>query len=66
MLISEKYKVILADPPWNYANAGCRGAAENHYPTMTLKEICALPINELAANDSILCCGQRGRSYKKV
>lgn len=49
-----KYKVILADPPWNYANAGCRGAAENHYPTMTLKQICALPVGELAAPDSIL------------
>jgi N6-adenosine-specific RNA methylase IME4 len=49
-----KYKVILADPPWNYANAGCRGAAENHYPTMTLKEICALPIKDMAADDSIL------------
>jgi len=48
------YKVILADPPWNYANAGCRGAAENHYPTMTLKEICALPIESMAADDSIL------------
>lgn len=51
---TNKYKVILADPPWNYANAGCRGAAENHYPTMTLKEICALPVPELAAKDSIL------------
>ncbi len=49
-----KYGVIIADPPWNYANAGCRGAAENHYPTMTLNEICALPIGELAADNCAL------------
>lgn len=51
---SIKYGVVLADPPWNYANSGCRGAAENHYPTMTLKEICAMPISETAADDAVL------------
>lgn len=49
-----KYGVILADPPWNYANAGCRGAAENHYSTMTVADICALPIGDLAASDCVL------------
>jgi hypothetical protein len=38
-----KYGVILADPPWQYANAGCRGAAENQYPTMAIKDLCARP-----------------------
>lgn len=50
----KQYGVILADPPWNYANAGCRGAAENHYSTMTVGDICALPIGDLAAPDSVL------------
>lgn len=49
-----RYRVIVADPPWNYGNAGCRGAAENHYPTMNVEQICALPIEALAADDSML------------
>ena len=28
--------------------------AENHYPTMSIEEICALPVSELAAKDSTL------------
>lgn len=48
------YGVILADPPWNYANSGCRGAAENHYPTMSLEEICAMPIAQQSAPNSVL------------
>lgn len=30
------------------------GVAENHYPTMGLEDICALPVAELAAKDSAL------------
>ena len=30
-----------------------QGAAENHYPTMSIQEICRLPVAELAAKD---CC----------
>lgn len=51
---SAKYGVVLADPPWRYGNSGCRGAAENHYPTMSLAEICALPVASIAAPDSVL------------
>ena len=32
-----KYKVILADPPWQYSNAGLGGAAEKHYSTLSLE-----------------------------
>src|SRR6185436_10414684 len=49
-----KYGVIVADPPWQYGNAGCRGAAENHYTTMALEQICALPVGEFAADDAVL------------
>jgi N6-adenosine-specific RNA methylase IME4 len=49
-----KYSTLIADPPWEYSNAGVRGAAENHYPTMTVDEICALPIADLAADDAVL------------
>lgn len=49
-----KYPVILADPPWNYNNAGVRGNAENHYPTMSDADIAALPVADLAADDCAL------------
>lgn len=39
-----KYDVIYADPPWQYANSGISGAAENHYPTMTIEQMSKLQI----------------------
>lgn len=48
------YRVILSDPPWAYRNAGCRGAAANEYSTMTIDDICALPVASLAADDCVL------------
>ena len=52
-----KYSLIYADPPWLYRvwnkkGVGC--TAENHYPTMKLEEICALPVASIAAKDSVL------------
>jgi N6-adenosine-specific RNA methylase IME4 len=44
----------LADPPWRYDNKGGQGAAENHYSTMKLSDICAFPVAEIAAKDSAL------------
>ena len=49
-----KYNVIYADPPWRYAQKGLQGAAERHYPTMGIEELCALPVADLAAPDSVL------------
>lgn len=51
-----EYKIIYADPPWTYrdkANAGERGA-EYKYPCMTVAELCALPIRDIAAPDCLL------------
>jgi len=48
------YNLIYADPPWSYRDrAGRRGAAA-HYSTMTVGEIAALPIAQLAAPDCLL------------
>lgn len=52
-----QYQIIYADPPWhyrNYSKKGNRGSAESHYPTMLLKDICALPVGLLAAKDCAL------------
>lgn len=50
------YDIIYADPPWHYAarKTGTRfgGGVTDKYPTMSIPEICALPIP--AADDSVL------------
>ena len=48
------FNIIYADPPWHYDRKHGSGVAENHYPTMSIEEICALPVSELAAKDSAL------------
>lgn len=45
--------IVYADPPWSYSNQG-RGAAGNHYATMNLDAIKALPIADLASPDAVL------------
>ena len=48
-------KGIIADPPWPYTRCpGIRSRAVHHYPTMTMKEICALPIKRIAHKACIL------------
>ena len=49
-----KYGIVYADPPWRYDMKRGNGVAENHYPTMSIEEICALPVTDLAARDSAL------------
>jgi N6-adenosine-specific RNA methylase IME4 len=49
-----RFGTIYADPPWHYANAASRGAAENHYRTMTIDAIAGLPIAKLAADQAHL------------
>ena len=43
-----KYDVIYADPPWFYGDRliYSYGAAEHHYPTMTIEELCELPVEQ--------------------
>lgn len=41
----KKYNIIYADPPWRYNfSKDNADKIENHYPTMTVEEICNLPI----------------------
>jgi len=51
------YRVILADPAWEYRNWSIQGERKNpnqHYETMTLDQICAMPVELLAAKDCAL------------
>lgn len=51
-----KYRVIYADPPWKYSDELIEGygAAEHHYPAMTISELCALDVKSRAADDAVL------------
>ncbi len=54
---TNKYKVIYADPPWQfktYSDKGKGKSADNHYPCMELEDIYSLPIGKIAEENSIL------------
>ncbi|MGH7963321.1 MAG: MT-A70 family methyltransferase, partial [Candidatus Binatia bacterium] len=50
------YRVIVVDPPWQYHNRADDDThrAANPYPSLSLDEIRALPIGEMAEEDCIL------------
>ncbi|MCB0323558.1 MAG: hypothetical protein KDD69_08290 [Bdellovibrionales bacterium] len=49
-----RYSTIYCDPPWPYANTASRGAANNHYVTMPMEQILALPVAELSTENAHL------------
>jgi N6-adenosine-specific RNA methylase IME4 len=51
-----RFGIILADPPWRFEHpmSAATELETNHFPTMTLDQICALPIADHAADDAIL------------
>jgi len=52
-LPSDQFRLLLADPPWQYEHVETESRAiENQYPTMTLPDICALKVP--AADDAVL------------
>ena len=55
--MGKKYKIIYADPPWQYRVYSKKGqgrSAENHYHKMNIKDIMALPVDKIADKDCIL------------
>ena len=60
-LPNKKYKIILADPPWNYNNWSklksdklSKKCGRMLYSTMNLNEICDLQIDKIADKECIL------------
>ena len=52
-----KFGVILADPPWRFevrSDKGLDRSASNHYPTMTIDDICSLDVPSISADDCVL------------
>ena len=54
-LLGKQYRVIYADPPWAYRQGG-RGAAKNHYHTMTTADICKMPVRKIAGGGGVGAC----------
>jgi ParB/RepB/Spo0J family partition protein len=54
--VKGKYKIIYADPPWEYGGSmnETYGTADKHYPTMPLENICALPVDDMAEDNAVL------------
>lgn len=51
------FGVVYADPPWTYKVWSAKGSgrsAEQHYSTMSIDDLCALPIADVAADNSVL------------
>ena len=56
-----KYRVVYADPPWQYNDSGpsapgepSRGKAEDHFPTMPIEDICKIPVAAHVRPNSVL------------
>jgi len=49
-----KYSAIYADPPWPYSNQATRAATSNHYPTMSIDDICSEPVEQLCGDQAHL------------
>jgi len=53
----KKYQIIYADPPWSYQNYTNNTASRwvgNHYKTMSIDELCQLPVKDISEKDCIL------------
>ena len=54
----KKYRIIYADPPWSYKNKRTGGSmksgASSKYPTMSVDDICDLPVKDIAHENSVL------------
>jgi len=57
----KKYRIIYADPPWKYNEV--QHATEGdfhykplgiHYPSMSINELCELPINDMTEENAVL------------
>lgn len=51
------YSLLMVDPPWSFKTFSQKGwgkSAQRHYACMTLAEIAALPVKELAAKDCLV------------
>jgi N6-adenosine-specific RNA methylase IME4 len=55
-LPSDKFRVIYADPPWEYGDQLTEdyGPTQFHYPAKPLAELCDMPVQDLAEDNAVL------------
>ena len=56
-LVTSKYRVIYADPPWTFKSYSNKGDGRNpnqHYDCMSFSDICNLNVSSLADTDCVL------------
>jgi len=67
----KRYQIIYADPPWAsevgwWNNKAWKASRfENHYATMTIEEICALPVPQIADKNAHLYLWTTSRNLLK-
>lgn len=44
-----EYRTVVSDPPWRYDNTSTRGAADDHYETLSVAELKRLPVADWVA-----------------
>lgn len=53
-----KYRVIYADPPWDYGSHSGRNRnatrPEDHYSTLTIEQLCKLPVAGITEKNAVL------------
>lgn len=52
--MSKKYQIIYADPPWRYSGKMMNSSVTDHYKVMTLRDICNLPVGDIADTNCVL------------
>lgn len=53
----KKYQIIYADPPWQYkvySKKGDSRSAESYYSTMSIEDICKLPVKNISDDNCVL------------
>ena len=58
---NKKYNIVYADPPWKFSspkfqdgNRGFGNRVEDRYKTLSIKELCDLPVTKITKDDCIL------------
>jgi len=51
---NKKYNIIYSDPAWSYTGNMMNSSATDHYKTMSLQDICNLPVKKIADDNCIL------------
>lgn len=57
VLLPGQCSTIVADPPWRYGNTSTRGAAQGHYSTLSIEQLCGtepLPDGSYLTKDVVI------------